>query len=93
MSSMWVSLFSVVLVSRDGWRPATSFNSREARRLYGLLGGAGDRRLVRRRVHQHRRAPRGYQQPAAQAAPWWCWPIAFQVGRRRKGFAIAARGG
>src|SRR5713101_6614977 len=36
--NIWVSLFSVVLVSQ-GWLVAANvFNSREAKRLYGLLG-------------------------------------------------------
>jgi AAA family ATP:ADP antiporter len=38
--NVWVSLFSVVLVSQ-GWLVASNiFNAREAKRLYGLLGVA-----------------------------------------------------
>ena len=66
--NIFVSLFSIVLVSQ-GWLVASNiFDAREAKRLVpAARHGYGDRRGIRRRVHQ----PDG--------AGWWvratcCWP-------------------
>ena len=64
--NIFVSLFSIVLVSQ-GWLVASNlFDAREAKRLYPLLGmGMVLGRGLRRRVHESHRHAGGHAQPAA----------------------------
>jgi len=90
--NVWVSLFSVVLVSQ-GWLVASNiFNPREAKRLYGLLGvalvigawsGGEFTNMVVRRVGTNNLLP-------AAAVLVVLAYIAFRIAAAQKGVSLAA---
>jgi hypothetical protein len=90
--NVWVSLFSVVLVSQ-GWLVASNiFNSREAKRLYGLLGvalvigawsGGEFTNIVVRRVGTNNLLP-------VAALLVVLAYVAFRVAAAQKGVSLAA---
>jgi ATP/ADP translocase len=94
--NVWVSLFSVVLVSQ-GWLVASNiFNPREAKRLYGLLGvalvigawsGGEFTNMVVRRVGTNNLLP------VAGLLVVLAW-VAFRIAAAQKGVSLtAARAG